>query len=242
MAQRLPALIQPYSDSRVVNCSYELSLGAQVVVTGSDPTVRRSLSTGEQVSIPPGQFAHLLTRECVEVPNDSLALISVKSRLKLYGLINVSGFHVDPGFVGHLLFSVYNAGSQAIVLSEGAPVFLMWYATLDIPTANTYDGARKGLDSISDDDVMKLQGDVFTPHALAGRVAALERQQLDERLASLEAAQKRQADRKSSRSGITIGVIGTLIAAGLIGLATWVVSEVRDGPSPGQSPAATTPP
>ena len=51
-----------------------------------------------------------MTKESIEVPLDALGLISIRSKYKLKGLINVSGFHVDPGFRGSLVFAVYNAG------------------------------------------------------------------------------------------------------------------------------------
>ena len=50
--------------------------------------------------IPPGQFAFLLTAETVTMPDNAIAFISIKARLKFNGLINISGFHVDPGYRG----------------------------------------------------------------------------------------------------------------------------------------------
>jgi dCTP deaminase len=47
------------------------------------------------------------------------------------GLINVSGFHVDPGFYGKLIYAVYNAGPSEIHLSRGTEMFLIWFADLD---------------------------------------------------------------------------------------------------------------
>ena len=79
MRVRLPTCIAPYDDAAVVNCSYELKLGSQIYVTGGTSKTRRDLRPSEQISIPPGQFAQLLTHECVTVPNDCLALISMKS-------------------------------------------------------------------------------------------------------------------------------------------------------------------
>lgn len=227
MHQRLPTLISPYAKERVVNCAYELSLGSQVNITGEPSKTRRILQTSEQVNIPPGQFAQLLTRESVSAPEDALALISMKSGLKLRGLMNVSGFHVDPGFKGHLLFSVYNAGPNNIVLSEGTPAFLIWYAALDSPTADTYSGPRMGLSSISDDDVMKLQGDVFTPHALAERVYALEHHRLDERVVELE---MRSASRERHRNWRDMIVTGLVVAVITLFLA-WVVAEATSNDS-----------
>jgi dCTP deaminase len=172
---RLPQLIQPYSQDRVVNCSYELSVGAEAFVTGADMNTKTMLAAGEQVDIPPGQFANLLTEERVEIPASALGLISVKFRLKQRGLVNVSGFHVDPGFAGRLLFSVYNAGPSHVILSRGDAAFLLWFADLEAPTANTYVGARVEQMSISSADVNLLVGDVGTPQALAERVTNLEK-------------------------------------------------------------------
>lgn len=57
-----------------------------------------------QFTIPKGQFALLITEEIVKVPNNALAFISFKAKYKYKGLINVSGFHVDPGWYGKLTF------------------------------------------------------------------------------------------------------------------------------------------
>lgn len=171
MQERLPQLIDPYREDRVVNCSYELSLGTQVFVTGADKT-KRHIEAGAQIVIPPGQFANLLTEETVQVPEDALGLISMKFTLKQPGLVNVSGFHVDPGYTGRLLFSVYNAGPQSVPITNGEPAFLLWYCSLDTPTEDLYAKAPRA--AITDSDVKSLGGDVSSPPELARRVERLE--------------------------------------------------------------------
>ena len=174
MVARLAELVEPFDPERIVNCSYELSMGSEASITGRDSRTKMSFSPGEQLSVPPGQFAQLLTEETVEVPSDALGLISIKSVLKTGGLVNVSGFHVDPGYQGRLIFSVYNAGPNHIILSRGTPTFLLWYADLDAPTSDLYSGMRKNLQKISDTETMRLQGDVFTPQELVTRINKLE--------------------------------------------------------------------
>ena len=174
MTSRLAELVEPFDPERIVNCSYELSMGSEAYITGRDSRTKMSLNCGEQLSVPPGQFAQLLSDETVEVPNNALGLISIKSGFKSRGLVNVSGFHVDPGYEGRLIFSVYNAGPNHIVLSRGTPTFLLWYTDLDAPTSDLYNGKRKNLRSISDEEVMRLQGDVFTPQELIARIGKLE--------------------------------------------------------------------
>ena len=55
-------------------------------------------------------------------------------------MVNVSGFHVDPGYRGQLTFAVFNAGPVPIHLKRGQPIFLIWYASLDRETAVKKDG------------------------------------------------------------------------------------------------------
>ncbi|WP_420626807.1 dCTP deaminase [Candidatus Poriferisodalis sp.] len=166
-------LVAPFDSNRIENCAYELSMGPQALLTGGDRT-RHDLDEGEEFRIPPGQFAQLLTEERIRIPCDALGLISMKSRVKSLGLVNVSGFHVDPGFAGRLRFSVYNAGPSPVRISRGTRVFLIWYASLDSPTLDLYQG-EGGRDEFDDDDAMGMQGDVSTPQALADRVVALEK-------------------------------------------------------------------
>src|SRR5439155_21170679 len=109
------------------------------------------------VTIPPGQFGLLITEEEVITPNDAIAFISVRSHIKFRGLVNVSGFHVDPGYKGKLKFSVYNAGSQTIVLEVGEPAFIIWFADLDRPTKDSYYARKPGHSRITADDVMRIQ-------------------------------------------------------------------------------------
>jgi dCTP deaminase len=154
--------------------AYTLRLGPEVYVTSSSTREKRILAHGEQVSIPAGQFAVLLTEEFVHVPEDALALISIKAGVKFRGLVNVSGFHVDPGFEGRLLFSVFNAGSEALSLTRGDRLFPIWFSDLvsDDRTrerdASPYPpkGRHAQQSSISSNEVMNLQGHVASPGSL----------------------------------------------------------------------------
>lgn len=131
------SLIKPFHSSQVDCAAYQLSVGSEVYVSPSaasvDPhqvTVRK-LSDNEAFTIPPGQFAFILTEEEVTVPTDAIAFISMRAGIKFKGLVNVSGFHVDPGYRGQLTFAVYNAGPASIHLKRKQAIFLIWYTTLD---------------------------------------------------------------------------------------------------------------
>ncbi len=96
-----------FTPGRAEGASYDLSLGEEVYVTGKEYPNRLS-EKDPFVTIPRGQFALLMTKEYLKLPKDYFALISIKFGIKAQGLINVSGFHVDPGFEGRILFSVFS--------------------------------------------------------------------------------------------------------------------------------------
>lgn len=127
-----------HADPTMVDCNaLTLTIGGEVYITpGLDQSApslhtKRQLGPHEPLVIPPGQFAFLLTEETITIPNDVMGFISIKATYKLRGLVNVSGFHVDPGWIGQLIFTVFNAGPATIHLQRGLPVFLLWIADLD---------------------------------------------------------------------------------------------------------------
>ena len=153
LSERLKTLIKPFMSERVDCAAYTLAIAPEVYVSpndqAADPTTItvRKLSDGEAFTIPPGQFAFLLSEEIVSVPADALALISIRAKTKFRGLVNVSGFHVDPGYCGQLTFAVFNAGPVPIHLKRGQPIFLIWYVSLDRETAFKKDGTiHTGID------------------------------------------------------------------------------------------------
>ncbi|MFC4477319.1 dCTP deaminase domain-containing protein [Flavobacterium chungangensis] len=124
-----------FNENRIKQAAYELSLGTQVYRTDNkDRKVEILSENNRNIDINPGQFTLLMTDEFVNIPDDKLAFISIKAKLKLKGLVNVSGFHVDPGFKGKLLFSVYNAGPSIITLETKKAYFLIWFANLNSST------------------------------------------------------------------------------------------------------------
>jgi dCTP deaminase len=132
---QLANLVNP-ADETAIDCNaIQLKIGPEIYVTPEledvNKTTKRLLAPSEPFQIPPGQFAFLLTEEIVTVPPTTMALISMKATFKMKGLVNVSGFHVDPGWVGRLVFAVFNAGPAPIHLQRGLALFLIWYADLD---------------------------------------------------------------------------------------------------------------
>ena len=150
---QLPGLIEPFSEDRIEAASYELSVGDEVFISPQPDTPPKDkkrilLKERETVTIPPGQFAFLITAETVVVPKDAIAFISMRStKAKFKGLINVSGFHVDPGYRGKLIFAAYNAGPGDVLLGRDERLFTIWYADLD--AADEHARIKPGFQDIS---------------------------------------------------------------------------------------------
>ena len=166
-------LIEPFDSRDIECCSYELRLGNEAFVTSFKNNKKKIFRDGDQIVIGAGQFGILLSKNKIKIPKEAIGLISIKAGKKFRGLVNVSGFHVDPGFEGYLKFSVYNAGSQDINLTVGEPLFLIWFAEV-IGNTRTYKGNHAGKGTITSEDVMKIQGDVYSPAALGERIKKLE--------------------------------------------------------------------
>ncbi len=166
-------IIVPYRPGHVKHSAYELSVGREAYIT-SVSTGKTRVPPGEKIIIPPGQFGLLTTLEVVRVPEDTIAFISIRARIKFRGLVNVSGFHVDPGYNGHLKFAVYNAGSQPVVLDQKQRVFMIWFSELDDVDTEPYKNKPRGRNIIDSDDVTRIQGEVASPAELKRRIDAVE--------------------------------------------------------------------
>jgi dCTP deaminase len=199
------------TQSRIRNCSYELALGQEVFITNED--TKRQLQPGEQVSIPPGQMALLITEEVVCVPSNLIGFISIKFKHKSRGLVNVSGFHVDPGFTGRLIFSVYNASPRPLLLTRGSAVFIIWFCSLDAETAKPYSGEHQDQLSIPDEMVANLHGLISSPASL--------QKQLDDLNTDFA---------RTKWLAAFIGVtLGALFSGIMVPVAAWALRATREG-------------
>ncbi|MCA3248718.1 MAG: deoxycytidine triphosphate deaminase [Azospirillum sp.] len=220
LGERLATLIEPFAPDRIDCAAYTLSIGPEIYVSPNDQAVDptavtvRKLSDGEAFTVPPGQFAFLLTEEIVCVPADALAFISIRAKTKFRGLVNVSGFHVDPGYRGQLTFAVFNAGPVPIHLKRGQPIFLIWYVNLDRETKFKKDGAlRKGIDL---DAVTAMAGELQSFASLSKKIKDSEKTLID-RVHTIEKEQ------------VYSRVIGGIILAFLLAL---TINSIKTPASP----------
>lgn len=168
---KLPILYNSLDIKRFQPANYDLRLGNEFFVSREKHPKRLS-ETDPYIVIEPGDFAILTTHEYIYVPDDLLGLISLRNSYKKYGLTNISGFHVDPGYYGKLMFSVYNAGPEKVLLKYKEPVFMIMYDKLEEPVLKGYE--KEGFENITVDLVSGLIGYSISPIRLKTRTDSLE--------------------------------------------------------------------
>ena len=185
----------------------------------------RKLDRDEAFTIPPGQFAFLLTEETVSVPGNALAFISIRAKTKFRGLVNVSGFHVDPGYCGQLTFAVFNAGPVTIHLKRGEQIFLIWYASLDQETEyKKHSPTKEGIDIQL---ISGISGELHSFSSLSSKIMDIDKG-LGERMHTIE---KKQVFIQTIFYIVVTIIISTVVMQG------WIKGVIE--PAASHSPATT---
>jgi len=167
---------EPMKGSRVYGVVCELTLGDEVYLTSEKAPRKLSDPSGmyeaksPYFTIEPGEFATLVTKEFVYLPDNIMGLISIRNRYKQLGLISVSGFHVDPGFRGRLSLTAYNAGPQDILLKRGERLFMLAFDKVT-RKVRPYWGTQWGLQTST---IASLKGSSVSPRNLDERLRRLE--------------------------------------------------------------------
>ncbi len=219
-------VVDPFNADQIDCNAYTLRMGGTYYRTGEREAGFEQkpidLKEGEWFVIPPGQFAFLLSKETVRVPEHAMAFISMRTAIKFQGLINVSGFHVDPGYKGRLIYAVYNASPAAIQLREGDRIFKIWFCDLGesdnfaSPSIAPYVFDGKGLNGITGDMVKGMNQEIYSLQSLAEQI----REQKSEISAQL-AEQKSLVDNLNIVwRTLVVGGIGALI----LGLFTLIIT------------------
>lgn len=179
--------------------NYDLRLGESVYVTTEKvPKKLIQMGADDSIAIEPGEFGLLMTHEYIYVPKDLMGFISVRLTYKQKGLVNISGFHVDPGFYGRLMFAVYNAGPNDVVLRYKEPIFMIMFNELTSSVPKVIKSNWHGMKDIPIEAISGLRG------------ASVSVRNLDERIKKLE----------------TIFPVLITILIGLIGIVlTWVLTK-----------------
>ena len=150
---------------------FDFRLGKEYFVTGEKTP--KYLTAGQPwLKIEPGQFGLLTSYETIHMPLDLIALISMRFSKKKAGLVNVSGFHIDPGYDGKIVFSVYNAGPNTVSLKLQDDIFMATFSKISRPISDKKPGRR----NLTQDDWIALMGgaNMLSPQEIAEKIGRLE--------------------------------------------------------------------
>lgn len=223
LEENLPQLVSPFASCNIDCAVYRLSVGPEVYVSpaggADDPNMRtkKQLALRESVIVPPGQFGFLVTEEVIKVPADAIAFISIRAKVKSRGLVNVSGFHADPGYEGRLVFAVFNAGPAPVHLARGDDCFLIWFADLDRASRHAKRGS--GYDGIPSELINPIAGEVQSFAGLSKRIKDTE-EALEKRLSAVE---------RYNTAVLLIGgaLLSVLVGIGLNKGVPWLLAAVN---------------
>lgn len=171
--------VVPWDEKRVEAAGYRLSIGDEIYVNGESGKSVRKLSHQEGFVIQPGQFAFILTKEKVYIPNAAIGFISIRASIKFLGLVNVSGFQVNPGFGGNLVFAVFNAGPKFVNLRQSDEIFSLWISDIDSETKEDFEANGKvpnNLDKITSDMINGIAGNALTAYQLSEKIDDLKKE------------------------------------------------------------------
>lgn len=210
-------LISSFSKDRVDCNSYRLRLGGEHFVTndldGASPKTADYLNN--QINIPTGQFAFLTTLETVNIPIDAMAFISIRSGWKFDGLINVSGFHVDPGYSGKLVFSVFNAGPTTVRINLKKEIFLIWFADLNSKSEMVYE--KDGFQELDPKMLKGMDREIYSLQSMSAQLREI-RTDVKDAMAQVEL--------KLAESKPTIDYLNFFVRAIIIGFVVTICSAL----------------
>ena len=175
----LPPIFIGCLDSKGLRlANLDLTLGSEVYVTTEKvPTKLNTMGKDGVVSIEPGEFGILMTNEYLFVPWDLMGYISIRLTHKQKGIVNISGFHVDPGYYGRLMFAVFNAGPNNVPLRYNDPVFMIMFNELTKRPSDdsaVEKGRWYGMEDIPVETLSGLTGTSVSVRTLDQRIKRLE--------------------------------------------------------------------
>jgi dCTP deaminase len=107
------------------------------------------LRLGMDVLIPPGGHCLVATLETVEISDDLVGSLHIRSSLARKGIV-ASLAVVDPGFRGQLTVSLFNAGPESLKLTSNSKFVQMMLHQLDSKTKLVYSGKYQDSQGIVD--------------------------------------------------------------------------------------------
>ncbi|WP_461865626.1 dCTP deaminase [Thermococcus sp.] len=136
---RTEILIEPFNEKSLQPAGYDLRIGKEAMVGGRFVNVEEE----GKVTIPPKEYALILTLERIKLPNDVMGDMKLRSSLAREGLLGSFAW-VDPGWDGNLTLAVFNSSNNKIELVYGERFVQIAFIRLEEPAQNPYRGNYQG--------------------------------------------------------------------------------------------------
>lgn len=138
--------ISPFNPEAVNPASYDISLGAEVVLftnEGKSPRQEWNLSNGGNVILHPGEKAIVVTNETIKTPVDIAVTARLKSSLAREMIVSPMGLFIDPGYEGKITFCLINMGQNPYELRLGRRVGQFIFHALSEPAEVPYGDEKR---------------------------------------------------------------------------------------------------
>jgi deoxycytidine triphosphate deaminase len=130
--------------SAIQACSLDLTIG-DIFIPGEDEGRPGSTSSPETIlSLDQGHTAIIRTNETLNFPPDIGAIGFPPSSVSIKGLLMTNPGHIDPGYKGHLHFTVINMARKPMELRRGDKIVTLLLFKLPREVGTAYDKRTSG--------------------------------------------------------------------------------------------------
>lgn len=161
--------------SPIQPCSIDLHIG-NIFTPGARPGDLGSTENGHtSLILEPGQSVIVMSHEKLNLPGNIAAIALPPSRISSAGILIANFGHIDPGYSGHLRFTIINMGKEPYGLSQGEmiiTVLLFEVANVAVPFNVRAPEPKPDRPSRSEIDI--LASDFANITETAKRIAAAE--------------------------------------------------------------------
>jgi len=127
--------IDPFDESLVQPATYDLRLGAKVLVsplsTDKPGAVIELTKDNRSCDIQSGQMVAVLSLEKLNVPLEISGRFGIRSAIARKGINAFGGVQLDPGFRGRLTMTLLNVGPKPVTLTLHKPIFSVEFTRLE---------------------------------------------------------------------------------------------------------------
>ena len=136
--------IVPFYPASLQPASYDMRLHWKLLVSPTRYERGRVVDLREEpnntFAVHPGRFIAILTEETITLSLGLAGRFGLRSEFTRQGLVAFPGIQIDPGFMGRLAISLFNAGPEPILMVLGRQMFTVEFHTLETPADEAYSG------------------------------------------------------------------------------------------------------